>query len=433
MFSVTYRGEVMLPQDIIYKKQQGNTLTSEEIKIFFSSFLEGQVFDYQVSAFLMSCYFKGMSIDEVTELTLLAKNSGRVFAWEGLDVTKVIDKHSTGGVGDKTSLILYPLCILEGIKVPMISGRGLGHTGGTVDKLESIPGMCVSMTMDRAQKQLYEHGGFLMCQTEELAPLDRKLYAIRDVCSIVASIPLITASILSKKLAEGISALVLDVKFGSGAFFPGMNDAKDLAQSLRQVADRCDLKVEVCLSSMESPLGSSAGNALEIVECCEVLQGKGPADTRNLSLDLATKMVQLAFPEQNYCAIKERLARYLDSGQAYNKFCELMALQGADISYLEDSKRMLSAPYVVPVLTRHEGVVNSCDVRKLGLAVTTLGGGRTRVDAEIDHAVGLTKIKHVGDILSKNEPLAFVHARDQASLDRVSKMVSDSYDLVPPH
>ncbi|MFK7824881.1 MAG: thymidine phosphorylase [Oligoflexales bacterium] len=423
----------MLPQDVIYKKQQGNKLTSQELKDFFGAFLDGQVFDYQVSAFLMSCFFKGMSLDEVTDLTLLAKNSGHVFTWEGLDPCKVVDKHSTGGVGDKTSLILYPLCILEGLKVPMVSGRGLGHTGGTVDKLESVPGMCMTMSMDRAKRQLYKYNGFIMCQTKELAPLDRKLYAIRDVCSIVASIPLITASILSKKLAEGISALVLDVKFGSGAFLTNMAEAKNLVLCLREVAARCGLRVEVCLNSMESILGESAGNALEVLECCEVLKGKGPEDTKNLSLDLASRMIQLGFPGQSYHEIKERLERYLDNGQAFEKFCELMSLQGADTSYLENPKKMLDAPLVHPVLSGKDAVVGFCDVRKLGLAVTTLGGGRTSVDAKIDHAVGLTKIKHVGDFLSKNEPLAYVHARNQASLEVVSKMVLDSYDLVSPH
>lgn len=421
----------MLPQEIIYKKQQGNNLSPKDMKCFFQAFLEGQILDCQVSAFLMSCYFKGMSLDEVTDLTLLAKNSGQVFSWSRLDGSKVIDKHSTGGVGDKTSLILYPLCVLEGVKVPMISGRGLGHTGGTVDKLESIPGMHMNISKEKAEKQLYEYGGFMMCQTDEIAPLDRKLYAIRDICSIVASIPLITASILSKKLAEGISGLVLDVKYGSGAFLSAKEDAAKLAETLCQVADRCGLKVEASLNSMNSPLGENAGNALEVHECIEIMKGRGPEDSRSLSLDLASKMVKLANPDQSYTQIRERLEGYLSNGQAFAKFCELLALQGADVSYLDNPNKMLNAPLIQPVLAKYDGVISSCDVRKLGLAVTTLGGGRTTIDSKIDHAVGLSKLKHLRDNISKDEPLAFIHARDQASLDNVSKMIQDSYDIVP--
>ncbi|NRA44574.1 MAG: thymidine phosphorylase [Oligoflexales bacterium] len=423
----------MLPQELIFKKQNGSKLTSEELGVFFADFLKGKVFDYQVSAFLMSCYFQGMSIDEVTELTLIAKNSGRVFEWKGIDPQKVIDKHSTGGVGDKTSLILYPLCILEGLKVPMVSGRSLGHTGGTIDKLESIPGMYLNISMDQAEKQLYKNGGFIMSQTDELAPLDRKLYAIRDVCSIVASVPLITASILSKKLAEGISGLVLDVKFGSGAFLTAKEEALELANSLREVANRCGLQVEVSLNSMDSPLGKSAGNALEVIECCDVLKGKGPEDTRNLSVNLAAKMVKLAYPQRCIDEIRKKLMGYLENGQAFDKFCELLSLQGADVRYLENPEKLLGAPLVHSVFPESEGLVSSCDVRKLGLAVTSLGGGRTQVGEVIDHTVGLANLKHVGDLVSKNEPLAYVYAKNQTSLDTVSKMVLDSYRIIPSH
>ena len=423
----------MLPQEVIFKKQHGSALAREELQGFFNAFLEGKVLDYQVSAFLMSCYFNGMSLDEITELTLLAKNSGRVFEWSGLDKNLIIDKHSTGGVGDKTSLILYPLCVLEGLKVPMVSGRSLGHTGGTIDKLESIPGICLDLNMDQAQQQLCSHGGFIMGQTDELAPLDRKLYAIRDVCSIVASIPLITASILSKKLAEGLSGLVLDVKFGSGAFLADRESALELAKTLEDVADQCGLNTVVSLNSMNSPLGQSAGNALEVLECCEVLKGEGPEDTRELSIDLATKMVKLAYPQRSDCEIRGSLTKNLENGRAFAKFCELIALQGGDVHYLENPEKMLDAPIVHPILAESDGFIKACDVRRLGLAIASLGGGRTRVEAKIDHAVGLTNIKHVGEQVSIGEPLAYIHARDSNSLQIVRKMVLDSFNIVPTH
>jgi pyrimidine-nucleoside phosphorylase len=418
----------ILPQEIIRKKRLGEVLSTPEIEGFFGGFLRGEVADYQVGAMLMAIVLKGMTRDEAAALTLTMRDSGRVLEWGGIK-REVADKHSTGGVGDKTSPILMPLCILEGLKVPMIAGRGLGHTGGTLDKLESISGMNVYPSSAAAIKCLKENGGVFMGQTEEIAPLDKKLYAMRDVTATVESIPLITASILSKKLAEGIGCLVMDVKFGSGAFMQSKTDALALAESIASVGAASGLNIRCLLTDMGSPLGNRAGNSLEIEECVEVLKGEGPISTRNLSLDLAVETILLARPQDSRSAVRSRLENYLSSGKAFEVFSKVIAAQGGDVRQLEETKRLPQAAYKMEIKAKRKGFISECDVRELGLAIIELGGGRRKASDKINPSVGLAELKRVGDKVDLGDAIAVIHADGSASADHVARRVEEAYAI----
>lgn len=416
----------ILPQEIIRKKRQGHPLSREDISGFFAGFLRGEVADYQVSAMLMAIVLKGMTREEASALTLTMRDSGEVLKWAG-NRREIVDKHSTGGVGDKTSLVILPLCVLEGLKVPMIAGRGLGHTGGTLDKLEAISNMNVYQSPEAASELLSKNGGVFMGQTDKIAPLDKRLYAMRDVTDTVESIPLITASILSKKLAEGIGCLVMDVKFGSGAFMRDKEDALALAESIAAVGAASELNIRCALTDMGSPLGDRAGNSLEVEECVEILHGAGPASTRDLSVELACEMIILARPTENRGEVKSRLLGYLKSGDAYEVFAKVVAAQGGDIRQLEDLKRLPKAPVKLDVISNGTGFVSSCDVRELGLAILELGGGRRKSSDKINPAVGLSGLKRVGDRIEKGQTLATVQAENEAMAKQVAIRVSAAY------
>lgn len=418
----------MLPQEIIRKKRRGLELSPDDITLFFGGFLRGEVADYQVAAMLMAIVLQGMSPAEVSALTLTMRDSGHVLKWSGVK-REIVDKHSTGGVGDKTSLVIMPLCILEGLKVPMIAGRGLGHTGGTLDKLESISGLRVYLNPDESQRMLVDNGGVFMGQTEQIAPLDKRLYALRDVTDTVESIPLITASILSKKLAEGIGALVMDVKFGSGAFMRAKEDALRLAESIVSVGRSSGLSMRCALTDMGSPLGDRAGNSLEVEECIEVLKGLGPNSTRELSLQLATEMVLLARPNESRTSVLSRLSRHLDSGKAFEVFSKVIAAQGGDVRQLERPELLPKAKYKKDVITPRAGAVASCDVRELGLAVVGLGGGRRQAADHVNHAVGLSNLRRVGDKIASGDLLAVVHADEIDVAESVAKRIQDAYQI----
>lgn len=313
----------MLAAEIIRLKRDGFSLQHDQMRSFF---LDPKTEDAQLSAMLMAMFLKGLTVEETAALTTIMRESGKVLDWRFAG-KPVVDKHSTGGVGDKTSLIILPLCACFDVVVPMMSGRGLGHTGGTLDKLESLPGMNVFPTSDQAKKLILEHGGVFLGQTQELAPLDKKLYALRDVTGTVESISLITASILSKKLASGVQHLVMDVKFGSGAFMQTMNDSLRLAESIANVGRAAGLRLSCLLTSMDQPLGSYAGNANEVWECLEVMRGRGPEDTKQLSLELSLEMLRLAGLNLSFNDLENKLA----SGDVYEKFCRIVAGQGADV------------------------------------------------------------------------------------------------------
>lgn len=418
---------MFLPQETIRKKRDGHTLTSQELELFFSGVLSGQVTEYQAAAMLMAIYFQGMSSGEVARFTEIMRDSGSRFDW-GPETPMVADKHSTGGVGDKTSLIVLPLAVLEGVRVPMISGRGLGHTGGTLDKLESI-GINVFLQEDDAVDMLKKFGGFFIGQTKNICPLDRMLYSLRDVTATVESFPLICGSILSKKLAEGLGALVLDVKYGSGAFIADKAESKKLAELLVNVGKECGVKVTALQTSMNSPLGDYSGNALEVYECIEILSGRGPVSTRDLSIELAAHMVQMTKHEESLDAIKSRMQMNLTNGKALEVFRNICVAQGADQKYFDTPDMLLQSRNKKPVLAKKSGWVNKIDVRQLGIAVIELGGGRRITTDSIDHSVGLSQTAHVGAELSEGDPLCYVHYNDEKDFEIVESIISKSYEI----
>ena len=401
-----------LPQELIAWKRQGRQLTASEWRGFLREYLEGSIPDYQMSALLMAIYFQGLSRDETVVLVHELKNSGVVLDW-GQDRPIVVDKHSTGGVGDKVSLVLLPLAVSEGVLVPMIAGRGLGHTGGTVDKVESI-GWQTHLTPDEFQKVVRQWGGALIGQTSDLAPLDRRLYALRDVTATVESLPLIVASILSKKLAEGLGGLVMDVKYGAGAFLPTMPKVHELARELQEVGEGAGLKMHTLISSMEEPLGDYSGNSLEIFETIEILQGRGPKDTRDLAVELTAEMVHLAYPSRHIAEIKTALYRHLDSGKAWEIFVRIAQAQGVDPAQLERPQDLLGAPYVCPLIwprQEQSGFLTGVDVKALGYALVQLGAGRRQMTDPIDPLVGFKHGKKIGDAIKPGDELMHVYVR----------------------
>jgi pyrimidine-nucleoside phosphorylase len=404
---------------LIEKKRNGHELTAEEIAHLVSGFMRGEIPDYQMSAWAMAVFFRGMTAAETQHLTSAMMESGSVLEYPK-GSPKRVDKHSTGGVGDKTSLVLAPLLACDNTWVPMICGRGLGITGGTLDKLESIPGFNVHIDERRALAQLESIGVFVIGQSEDLCPADRKLYALRDVTGTIPSQPLIVASIMSKKLAENLNRLVLDVKFGSGAFMKTRKEAKELAASMTKVGKLMGVKVSHLLSPMDEPLGHAVGNALEVAECVEILQGGGPADTVNLVLDLAEQVSE---------SPRVKLARWLSDGTAWRKFISLVYAQDGDASSLERITEVHRAPIIHPLLAQTAGTVKKMDAEAIGRVSLLLGGGRQTVDDIIDFAVGLSRIKKIGEHVEAQEPLLFVHARTDQALRSVLPFLEQAVEI----
>ena len=406
---------------LIEKKREGKELTPEEIGYLVSGFTSGEIPDYQMSAWAMAVFFRGMTAVETQQLTSAMMESGRVLDYPAGSPLKV-DKHSTGGIGDKISLVLAPLLACDEVWVPMISGRGLGITGGTLDKLESIPGFNVHIDERRALTQLKSIGLFMIGQTADICPADKKLYALRDVTGTVPSQPLIVASIMSKKLAEKLDRLVLDVKFGSGAFMKTRKEAKQLAASMTEVGKLMGVEVSHLLSPMDEPLGRAVGNALEVAECVEILQGGGPSDIVDLVLDLAVKVS--AVP-------REKLAGWLSDGTAWRKFISLVYAQDGDASSLEKIREVHRAPIIHPLPARTAGTIKKMDAETIGRASLFLGGGRQTADDTIDFAVGLSQIKKIGEQVEAREPLLFVHARSDQTLLSVLPLLEQAVEIVP--
>jgi thymidine phosphorylase len=428
-----------LPQEIIRKKRDGEALSREEIAEFVAGLTTGRIGEAQAAAFAMAVYFRGMSTGERVALTLAKRDSGRILSWSKERFNgPIVDKHSTGGVGDNVSLMLAPMLAAAGCFVPMISGRGLGHTGGTLDKLDSIPGYRSQPGIERFAEVVEEAGCAIIGQTAELAPADKLLYAIRDVTATVESVPLITASILSKKLAAGLGALVLDVKMGSGAFMVEEDDARDLARTLVEVANGAGLKVAALLTDMNEPLASAAGNALEVRNAVDFLTG-ARRDRRltEVVMALGADLLVLAGAARSAESACSDLARTLDTGSAAERFQRMVAGLGGPRDLIErPSKQLPTAPYVEAVAAEHPGFVTGIDVRALGLAVIELGGGRRRLEDKIDHAVGMTRLAGIGAEVSGTEgPLALVHARSPESAARVSTLIKAAYRVgpQPPH
>ncbi len=393
--------------DIIRLKRDGGTLGADQIAWMVAGIASGEVTDYQWSALLMAIVWRGMSAEETSALTDAMMRSGTVVDLSMIPGKKV-DKHSTGGVGDKTSLILAPIAAAAGVLVPMVSGRGLGHTGGTLDKLESIPGFRVDLDLDR-YKQVLEDCGFVMIgQTAEIAPADRFLYALRDATATVEAIPLLASSIMSKKLAEGIDGLVLDVKTGLGAFLPGLDDARALAETMSAIGRGLGKDLRVLISRMDQPLGLAVGNAVEVAECISCLKGEGPADLLNLSVELAAEMVVMAGRAKTLVEARDLCLSTIHDGSALERFRRLIEAQGGDPRVIDDLSLLPKAGREIPITARRSGVVHALNAREIGQATMKLGAGRTRVGAAIDLAVGVLLHKKLGDPVREGESLCTV-------------------------
>ena len=392
----------------IITKRDGGALSSEDIHRLIGSFMRGELADYQMSAWLMATYFTGMSLDETVALTSAMLHSGQVLGGGRAGNVRV-DKHSTGGVGDKISLCLAPLVAACGVNVPMISGRGLGHTGGTLDKLEAIPGYETRLPIRRFESIVRRAGVSIIGQTDALAPADRRVYALRDVTGTVPSVPLIVASILSKKLAAGLDALVMDVKVGSGAFMRQRSAARVLARTLREVGAELGLPVRGLLTEMSAPIGLSIGNALETREAIEVLADRGPSDTRELTLSLGVEMLLAARVEATRQAARERLTRALASGAGAERFARMIALHGGDARVVEDPSRLPRARHRIPIPAPRAGHVVAIAARPLGELAVTLGAGRARADQAIDPRVGIELCVRRGSRVERGDALGVLH------------------------
>ncbi len=418
--------------DLIRKKRDRGELTPAEITTFVQAASHGAWPDYQLSALLMAICIRGMTDPETAHLTRAMTDSGVRVDLSNLAGVKV-DKHSTGGVGDKTSLILGPLAAACGVVVPMMSGRGLGHTGGTLDKLEAIPGFRVNLSIDEFQTALRAVGIGMIGQTADVAPADKKLYALRDVTGTVESVPLITASILSKKLAEGISVLVMDVKCGRGAFMKTLPEARALAQSLVRVGIANRLKVEAFITRMDAPLGRAVGNANEVAECIEILNPKSnrqPDALRELSILLAAKMVLFAGLATDQNAAVEKVEAALKSGAALEKFRQMVAQQGGDPQVVDHPERILpQAPHTTIVKSPHAGWVTAMDAEKVGVAAMLLGAGRQRADDKIDHAVGVNVLTHVGEETAADGAVFTVNYRHEGNLAAAVSLLSSAFTV----
>ena len=394
--------------DLIRKKRDGGSLAAHEIGFLVDGYTRGRIPDYQLAAFCMAVFYRGMDDAETAALTGAMLRSGQVLDLSDVPGVKV-DKHSTGGVGDKVSLALAPIAAACGAVVPMVSGRGLGHTGGTLDKLEAIPGFQVDLPVARFREILRSAGACLVGQTAEIAPADRKMYALRDVTATVESIPLIAASIMSKKLAEGIDALVLDVKVGAGAFMKRLEDAERLARVLAGIGRSMGVRAVALLTAMDQPLGLAVGNALEVAEAVELLRGGGPADLRQVTFALCAEMLVLADLARGEGEAASKVAAAVESGAALSKLREIVAAQGGDPRAVDDPGRLPRAARTLEVPAPAGGVVQAVDGEAVGLAAMALGAGRARVEDAVDPAAGVSLRKKVGDAVERGEPLAVLH------------------------
>jgi pyrimidine-nucleoside phosphorylase len=414
--------------DLIRKKRDGGELSRDEIESLVNSYTRGDIPDYQVSAWLMAVVLRGMTRAETAALTDAMLRSGEVLDLSSLPAKKV-DKHSTGGVGDKTSLVLAPLAAAAGVTVPMISGRGLGHTGGTLDKLEAIPGFNVNLPVAQFRRVLETCGCAMIGQTAEIAPADRKLYALRDVTGTVESPYLICASIMSKKLAEGIDALVLDVKTGSGAFMKSEKDAAFLADLMVETGERMGKQVVALITDMDQPLGCMIGNALEVVEVVDILRGEGPEDLRQLCLELAGWMLHLGGVSATVAEGKEQSAKLIASGKAFDRFRKMVELQGGDPRAIDDPKKLPQAHHATVLSSPKNGYLASLQCEQVGTACVILGGGRERKEDAVDPAVGIVLHKKVGDAVATGEPLATIYYNAETRATRARELLEQSYQI----
>lgn len=414
--------------DIIEKKKNNSELSEEEIDYFVQNYTKGEVTDYQASALIMAICINGMTQNEILNLTMSMANSGDV-----LDLTdisnNIVDKHSTGGVGDKITLIVMPIIASLGIPVGKMSGRGLGITGGTVDKLESIPGYNINLSIDEFKQNIKDIGISLMGQTLNLAPADKKIYALRDTIGCTNSIPLIASSIMSKKIASGANSIVLDVTCGNGAFMKNKDEAKRLSKMMSLIGKWADRETVCVLTNMDEPLGYSVGNSLEVIEAIEALKGKMADDVKDVVLNLCIQMARLSGKYPNPLEIKGKVLEVIENGKAFEKFKELVAKQGGDVSYIEEPNKFEKAPIITPIISDFDGYVEELNAEKVGRAGVELGIGRIHKEDSIDHRVGLMFNKKIGDEVKKGDILGYVHANSPEKATDCVEKIKEAYKI----
>lgn len=413
--------------EIIKKKRDRETLSKDDIYFMVNKYCDESIPDYQMSAFLMSVCINGMNAEETSELTNAMLYSGEIISHQ-YNGTPLVGKHSTGGVGDKTSIPLAPAVAACGLKVPKLSGRGLGHTGGTLDKLEAIPGIKTKLTVAEYKAQVDEIGCVISGQTGNIAPADKKIYALRDVTGCVESIPLISSSIMSKKLAEGADSLVLDVKFGSGAFMKNIEQARILANSMVSLGTKMGKQVTVCLTNMDQPLGKMIGNTLEIIETIDILKNKGPKDSTELTIELGAEMLLLADMVASLEEGRAKMRHSIESGAAFDKFLQMIKYQGGDISYLEDPSKFTIAKNKVVITAQETGFIAHMDSEKIGTACVLLGGGRCEITDSIDHSVGIEIHAKIGQYVEKDQPILTLFANEKG-LDKAIEKVNSAIKI----
>lgn len=416
--------------DIIMKKRDGHELSSEEISFLIEGMVSGDVPDYQMSAFCMAVYFQGMTPRETTALTLAMTRSGEIVDLSNIRGTKV-DKHSTGGVGDTTTLVLAPMVAACGVPVAKMSGRGLGHTGGTLDKLESIPGMRVTLSEEEFMEQVNRIGIAVVGQTEDVAPADKTLYALRDVTATVESIPLIAASIMSKKLATGADAIVLDVKTGTGAFMHDLTCARELASLMVDIGGMAGRRMAAVISDMNQPLGHAVGNTLEVIEAIQTLSGEKRGRIFDLCLELGARMVEMAGAESDIDAARFRLQKTVESGAALEKLREMVIAQGGDAGYVDDPKRLSVAEFSESISAPCSGYVASVDAMTLGRAAMSMGAGRQRKEDSVDLSCGLVTLVSVGDPIEEGQPVVELHASNRSKLSEGLSYAARAFTYSP--
>jgi len=418
------------PPELIEQKRDGRALEADELEWFLYGFLKGSIEEYQMSAMLMAIYFQGLSSAELRTMTRCIIESGRRLDFSG-GLAPAADKHSTGGVGDKVSLILAPLLAEYGLRVPMMSGRGLSHSGGTLDKLDSIPGFRTGIGLDEFSAIVDEIGCAMIGQTDQVAPLDGRLYALRDVTGTVPSIPLISASIVSKKVAEGAGSLVFDVKVGCGAFMKELADARELAGVMVDLAGSLGLRTRAVLTAMDEPLGRMVGSALEVREAIDCLRGGGPSDLRMVTLELCAEAVCLAHGSSDVDTARRDLGALLDDGSALARFVRLVERQGGDPSVIDDPDRLPGAAVIRDFVAPGAGFIERVDARRIGMAAVLLGGGRMTVDDVIDPAVGFEVLCQVGQQVERGEPLVRIHAGDEEGAEQATRLLGEAVGIGP--
>lgn len=417
--------EILNILEIIEKKRDKKELSTEEINFFIEEYTKGNIADYQASALIMAIYLNGMTEKETSDMTMAMAKSGEVLDLSDLS-ENIVDKHSTGGVGDKVSLILLPLVASLGVIVAKMSGRGLGFTGGTVDKLESIPGYRTNIGIDEFKENVRKIGISMISQTANLAPADKKLYALRDSINCVESMPLIVSSIMSKKIASGAQKIVIEVTVGNGAFMKNEEDAKKLADEMIKIGKMVNREVVCILTKMDEPLGFAVGNNLEVIEAVKFLKGDMPEDLKQVVLELGSNMIKLAGLGNDLEKNKEKMLENIYNGKGYAKFIEMVKNQGGDISYIENLDKFPKSKFIVPILSKNSGYITNLPAKEIGEMACFLGAGRISKDDKIDNSVGIVLTKKVGDFVKNNEVIAYIHSNDTEKAKKVEK---DFYEI----